>query len=837
MDRLGQAQFGVWALAGAVLGTIRLVDLGLNRALTYRVATALGQARPDAARAALGTGRSLAIGLGALAFAAVALLARPLVERVLAIPPALQTEALIVIVGTALVAAVEGVFAPYQAALDGAGRLDVSNAVDTLLQRILSPLGVVLVLGLGWGLAGLVAKNLVTTLAAGVAYAWLLGRHAPALAGSQPRLDRAETSVLLAFGRHVQTVSLASALVEPVTKTLVTRAVGLEALALYELAVRVTGQLGGVFMALSTALFPAAAHLIAAADSHDDRSQTSDGLAVDQGLPGEPLAALVTLYHQAARYNAWAVLPAYGLFLALADPFVAAWLGPDYAPLAPALVVLGVGWCVALLALPAFLVAQAGGMPRLSTTGGLVTAAVSLGTAAVLVRPAGLSGVVAGLALGLAAGGVVTLALFARGFGIGWSVLAVAGWRVLLAALIGAGLARLAAGSLPATLPGLCLAALAGLLAAAGLMLASGEVGVADRALIRRLVGGARDGGGQDGGGHDGGGRRSEDGTTEGGVTEGGAMVAQPAPRSSDPGALPLRITAVIPTWNGRGRLAESLDGLAGQVDCVVVVDNGSTDGTAAWLAGRTGDPEVVAIHNPDNRGFPAAANQGIARALADGAEAVLLVNDDAIFEAGAVGVLAAVLWEDASAGAVSAKMVYRDRPDRLNGTGGIVDLGRGWAWLRGAGELDRGQYDAVELADYPNGAASLLRRAAIEAVGGFDEAYYLYYEDVDWGLRAYRLGWRTRFAPTGRVHHGGSAATASDPARRRYYNVRNRLRFARLHTRPGGRAWAWLATLGLLAKQAVRWFSRTRRRDAEAVAWGVVDHLRGRYGRSGRFG
>jgi GT2 family glycosyltransferase len=307
--------------------------------------------------------------------------------------------------------------------------------------------------------------------------------------------------------------------------------------------------------------------------------------------------------------------------------------------------------------------------------------------------------------------------------------------------------------------------------------------------------------------------------------------------RSPAPGALPPRIVAVVPTWNGCERLAEVLASLAGQVDRVVVVDNGSTDGTAAWLAGRTGEPAVGVIHNPDNRGYPAAVNQGIARALAGRAEAVLLVNDDAIFEAGAVAALAAVLWGDPSAGAVSAKMVYRDRPELLNGTGGIVDLDRGWAWLRGSGEIDRGQYDAAELADYPSGAASLLRRAAIEAVGDFDEAFYLYYEDVDWGLRARRLGWRTRFAPAARVHHGGSTATAADPARRRYYNVRNRLRFARMHAGVRGRTWAWLAILGLLAKQAIRWFAPTRRRDAEAVAWGVLDHLRGRYGRGGWFG
>ncbi len=299
----------------------------------------------------------------------------------------------------------------------------------------------------------------------------------------------------------------------------------------------------------------------------------------------------------------------------------------------------------------------------------------------------------------------------------------------------------------------------------------------------------------------------------------------------------PMRVIAVIPTWNARDRIAGVLACLVGQVERVVVVDNGSTDGTVEWLAGWDGDPPLDRVANPDNRGYPAAVNQGIARALERGADAVLLANDDSLLQPGAVAALAAALAGDPGAGAATAKLAYLDRPQILNGAGGIVDLGRGWAWLRGSGEVDAGQHGVLDVVDYPSGAASLLRRGAIEAVGGFDEACYLYFEDVDWGLRARRKGWRTLYAPTARVLHAGSAGTAGDPARRRYYNVRNRLRFARRHAGVRGRAWVWLATLALLAKQPLRWLSRPRRRDAEAVWWGVLDHLRGRYGRSGRFG
>jgi GT2 family glycosyltransferase len=245
----------------------------------------------------------------------------------------------------------------------------------------------------------------------------------------------------------------------------------------------------------------------------------------------------------------------------------------------------------------------------------------------------------------------------------------------------------------------------------------------------------------------------------------------------------------------------------------------------------------VLLLVMAENLGYPSAVNHGLAWGLAAGARGLLLVNDDALFESGAVAALDRALAEDPRAAAATAKMLYAERVSVLNGTGGRYLPDRAWAALRGEGEPDRGQYDELPWVDYPSGAASLLRPAALESVGLLDEHWYLYYEDVDWGLRARAAGWRTRYVPQARVQHLGSAGTAQDPARRRYYNVRNRLRFARLHAPLAGRTRAWLETLRSLSAQALRWLWPSRRRDAEAVMLAVLDHLRGRYGRSARFG
>jgi hypothetical protein len=209
----------------------------------------------------------------------------------------------------------------------------------------------------------------------------------------------------------------------------------------------------------------------------------------------------------------------------------------------------------------------------------------------------------------------------------------------------------------------------------------------------------------------------------------------------------------------------------------------------------------------------------------------VALVNDDAVFLPGAVAALVDVLERVPGAGAASAKTLYTGRPGVLNGTGGAFDPDRALAALRGEGEVDRGQYDGLPEVAYPSGAASLLRWRAVQEVGSFDEAYYLYFEDADWGLRARALGWATVFAPRARVMHEGSAGTRSDPARRRYYNVRNRLLLASRYASSQGRRRAWLETLALAAKQPARWSDTHRRSDAEAVWSGVLDHLMGRYG------
>ncbi len=206
----------------------------------------------------------------------------------------------------------------------------------------------------------------------------------------------------------------------------------------------------------------------------------------------------------------------------------------------------------------------------------------------------------------------------------------------------------------------------------------------------------------------------------------------------------------------------------AGGVDRVVVVDNGG-DRDRSDLRAAIGDRGDVLT--ADNHGYGAAANLGAARARELGADAVVLLNDDVVVAPGWLEPLAAELAGD-RVGAVQPVLV----------TGGEVNS-RGVTVGRDGAGHDLGRGEPVEaLGDGPvdvelfTGGAVLLSQEFLAATGGFDERYFLYYEDVDLGLRGAELGWRYRLVPSSRVEHAGGVTTGGEPDRTRFLQERNRL-------------------------------------------------------------
>jgi N-acetylglucosaminyl-diphospho-decaprenol L-rhamnosyltransferase len=232
-------------------------------------------------------------------------------------------------------------------------------------------------------------------------------------------------------------------------------------------------------------------------------------------------------------------------------------------------------------------------------------------------------------------------------------------------------------------------------------------------------------------------------------------------------------LAVVIVTFSAE---ASMLDGCVasvlagGDVDRVIVVDNGG---------GAVVGDGVELVRSPRNLGFGAGANIGFRRALELGATAIALLNDDIEVERGWLGPLRDALSADAALGAAQPKLLMAgSHPARVNSVG--VVIGRDGAGTDiGYGEADGPQFADERTIESFTGGAVLFRAAFLANTGGFDESYFLYYEDLDLARRGADLGWTYRCVPASRVWHRVSASTSQLGDSARYLQERNRLRFA----------------------------------------------------------
>lgn len=220
------------------------------------------------------------------------------------------------------------------------------------------------------------------------------------------------------------------------------------------------------------------------------------------------------------------------------------------------------------------------------------------------------------------------------------------------------------------------------------------------------------------------------------------------------------QVAVVIPSWNAERLLPRCLDSLARQsVELeIFVVDNGSRDGTLDLLRER-GVPHVAL---PDNTGFAAAVNLGVARTEAP---LVLVLNADTVLEPGAVASLVAAFAADPGLGGVQPRLLQLEAPDagairtaRFYSAGQALTAD-GRAYELGAGEVQTEARLVGREIFGVCGAACLLRRELFTEVGGYDESFFSFYEDVDLNVRARIAGRRFALEPEAVVWHVGNAS------------------------------------------------------------------------------
>jgi GT2 family glycosyltransferase len=289
---------------------------------------------------------------------------------------------------------------------------------------------------------------------------------------------------------------------------------------------------------------------------------------------------------------------------------------------------------------------------------------------------------------------------------------------------------------------------------------------------------------------------------------------------------------AIVLSWNGREDTERCLDALAKVREPavrIVCVDNGSTDGSVEAVRDR--HPESHLIENGRNLGFAGGCNVGIRWALAEGAEWVVLVNNDAMIATDAIAGFAEVAEQRPGAGALAGKLYRADRPDRIWYAGQ-----RFHAWLgysgrhRGEGRRDGPRYERLAPTDRANGALMAISRAAIEKVGVLDEELFAYVEDVDYSLRTRDAGFDVLFVPAARAWHRVGASSAA-AAHNSYYGTRNMMVVCERH-RPLPAPLSWLRRGVILLTFAAYAMRQPNRRAALAAARaGYRDAKAGRLG------
>ena len=240
------------------------------------------------------------------------------------------------------------------------------------------------------------------------------------------------------------------------------------------------------------------------------------------------------------------------------------------------------------------------------------------------------------------------------------------------------------------------------------------------------------------------------------------------------------RVSIVIVSWNARSLLERCLPSVLAtdypNVE-VLLADNASTDGSAAWVARE--HPSVTIVRHPENWLFARGNNAALPHATG---EYVVLLNNDVEVPPDWLAPLVDVLETNPDVGAVQPKLLQYDDHERFEyagAAGGYLDR-VGYPFTRGrlfdTMEPDHGQYDTAQDIFWATGAALMLRRSALDEVGLLDERFEMHMEEIDLCWRLWRHGYRVRAEPASEVYHIGGASLPQSSPRKTYYNFRNSL-------------------------------------------------------------
>lgn len=286
-----------------------------------------------------------------------------------------------------------------------------------------------------------------------------------------------------------------------------------------------------------------------------------------------------------------------------------------------------------------------------------------------------------------------------------------------------------------------------------------------------------------------------------------------------------MRISAVVLNWKRPAETIECVGSIretAPGVD-VIVVDNASGDDSLDWLA-ATG---IHAIENEENLGYTGGNNVGIRAALAGGADAVLVLNNDLTVGTGCVDDLRATMEQFPRTGIAAPLGLLKSDPSIVDFWRAEIDLPNMAVHAIGRDEPVRG-WTTPEPTDYATGSAMLVRREVFDRIGLFDERFFLVWEDVDFSLRGHTAGFDVLAVPKAQVLHARSVSFGGEGAPLyQYFYVRNSFLIAHKHAR----TWRRGRTKRLLERRYQGWIEQSSGPTRRAIELGLQHARQNRFG------
>ena len=232
-------------------------------------------------------------------------------------------------------------------------------------------------------------------------------------------------------------------------------------------------------------------------------------------------------------------------------------------------------------------------------------------------------------------------------------------------------------------------------------------------------------------------------------------------------------ISVVVLNWNGKRFLEECIDSLKGQTFRdfeTILVDNGSTDGSAEFVEERYGE-FIRILRNSENLGYTGGNNVGIRSARG---KWIVLLNNDTWVHPNWLEEMVKVVGSDHRIGMWSPKICSYFKRDQIEAVGELI-YRDGLVRARGQYEQDRGQYEEMEEIFFPCGCSGMYRRVLFDEIGLFDEDFFAYGDDAEIGIRARMAGWKCLYVPKALVYHKSSGSTGQHSPFKAFYVERNR--------------------------------------------------------------